>query len=74
MKLLQEPFYDLSFSSHMEQCASCTIESDSTTNDINKEILFKIKPIQLSCVRMKIFTFENSSSSRKICYSFLLGG
>ncbi|CAF1016050.1 unnamed protein product [Rotaria sordida] len=48
-KMCREPFYDLSFSSNLEQCASCAIESDSMTKAMNKEILFKIKPIQLSC-------------------------
>ncbi|CAF4179279.1 unnamed protein product [Rotaria sp. Silwood2] len=48
-KMCREPFYDLSFLSNMEQCASCVIESDSITKAMNKEILFKIKPIQLSC-------------------------
>ncbi|CAF3398834.1 unnamed protein product [Rotaria sp. Silwood1] len=48
-KMCREPIYDLSFLSNMEQCASCAIESDSMTRAMNTEILFKMKPIQLSC-------------------------
>jgi len=48
-KMSREPFYDLSFSSNIEQCASCAIESDLTKKNLNKEILFKMKQIQISC-------------------------
>ncbi|CAF3621323.1 unnamed protein product [Rotaria socialis] len=48
-KMCREPFYDLSYSSNMEKCASCTIESDTSANETNKEILLKVKSIQLSC-------------------------
>lgn len=37
----------------MEKCASCAIESDSTEKETTKEVLFKVKSIQLSCVDIK---------------------
>ncbi len=51
----------------MEQCASCAIESDLKTKVINKEILFKIKQIQLSCVRKKSENFSTEIPCFVIC-------
>ncbi|UJR26727.1 hypothetical protein I4U23_008042 [Adineta vaga] len=46
-KMCREPLFDLSFSSQLEQCASCVVEQKTTT-ERNQEILFKFKQIQLS--------------------------
>ena len=48
--LFKEPFYDLSFSSNIEHCASCAVESDSNGKTNKREILFQMKQIHLSSV------------------------